>query len=475
MRGISLLVTLFLFVGSVFTAHSQSFSWREPNQHICYKIDFATKHLWESFTDGKWNDVGEIALDGIRMDDLYEVSDAINPVKVKGKSGTYLVLECSGQVYHFDRTTKKIRREDRTFFRGANCQAVQFSRNGEIFSFGGYGFWQSTNIITQYNFIAKEWTHVLANGEIPKEYNKSSMMYFPALDKLFVAGVRRINQTESADPVDVDYSLYQYDFNQKSFARKGEIYEPLFQKLNFEVKQNFTIALGRYWIIAPHNSVEGYNHDVLYIIDVEDNFHCYLWQNPARFQIKKFTYDRGELFKAYVKGQSLFLPQAIESSPYNPFQLVELPIKTLLAESISLGYLLEKPWWITLRDVGLVFVAVLLLFISARTIYFWRKRRKKAQLELLLGPNEKQFLDFLLINYRQGYVSGYQIVAFFGKHKSSPESQRQFRAKLIDGLNKSLGLLFPGEQVLDIQADDKDQRMLTYRLTDTIYQELNKL
>jgi len=96
-------------------------------------------------------------------------------------------------------------------------------------------------------------------------------------------------------------------------------------------------------------------------------------------------------------------------------------------------------------------------------------------LELLLGPNEKQFLDFLLINYRQGYVSGYQIVAFFGKHKSSPESQRQFRAKLIDGLNKSLGLLFPGEQVLDIQADDKDQRMLTYRLTDTIYQELNKL
>ena len=94
---------------------------------------------------------------------------------------------------------------------------------------------------------------------------------------------------------------------------------------------------------------------------------------------------------------------------------------------------------------------------------------------MLLGANERQFLDFLRLNYRQGYVSGHQIVAFFGRHKSSPESQRQFRAKLIDGLTKSLGLIYPGQQVLDIQADDKDQRMLTYRLTAKIFEELKKL
>ena len=81
----------------------------------------------------------------------------------------------------------------------------------------------------------------------------------------------------------------------------------------------------------------------------------------------------------------------------------------------------------------------------------------------------------MTLNYPKGYVSGHQIIAFFGKHKSSPESQRQFRAKLIDGFTKGLGVIFPGIEVLDIRADQQDQRMLTYRLTETIYHELKKL
>jgi hypothetical protein len=129
----------------------------------------------------------------------------------------------------------------------------------------------------------------------------------------------------------------------------------------------------------------------------------------------------------------------------------------------------------TMQDFALIGLGVLSLFFVLRFLISLKRRKKRSQLRLLLGPNEKQFLDFLRLNYRQGYVSGHQIVAFFGKHKSSPESQRQFRAKLIEGLNKSLGLIFPGEQVLDIQADDKDQRMLTYRLTDSMYQALKKL
>jgi hypothetical protein len=129
----------------------------------------------------------------------------------------------------------------------------------------------------------------------------------------------------------------------------------------------------------------------------------------------------------------------------------------------------------TMQDFSLIVLGVLVVFFVLRFLISLKRRKKRSQLRMLLGPNEKQFLDFLRLNYRQGHVSGHQIVAFFGKHKSSPESQRQFRAKLIDGLNKSLGLVFPGEQVLDIQADEKDQRMLTYRLTETIYQELKNL
>jgi hypothetical protein len=84
-------------------------------------------------------------------------------------------------------------------------------------------------------------------------------------------------------------------------------------------------------------------------------------------------------------------------------------------------------------------------------------------------------VDFLILNYEQGFVNGHQIIAFFGKHKSSPESQRQFRAKLIDNFTKMLGLIFVNQEILDIQLDEQDQRMFTYRLQPEIYRKLKRL
>ena len=81
----------------------------------------------------------------------------------------------------------------------------------------------------------------------------------------------------------------------------------------------------------------------------------------------------------------------------------------------------------------------------------------------------------MILNYEQGFVNGHQIIAFFGKHKSSPESQRQFRAKLIENFNKTLGLIFPDEEILDIQLDERDQRMFTYRLQPEIFNKIKSL
>lgn len=456
-------------------SHAQVFSWREPGVSTCYKIDFVANHLFESNVKGQWVDLGEVNLVDIKSADLYSNADAINPIKIKGRPGTLLVMECSGQVYHFNLASKTLKREDLTYYRGANCQAAQFARKDTLYSFGGYGFWQSTNIMTQFNWVSKDWTHILAKGYIPKAIHKRSAVYLPELDRFISIGSRRINQTESAELVDVDYSIYDYQFENKSFKRLGEVHEPILKELMADEISNFMLALGRYIIISPKHNIPGYNHDLLYIIDVQDGFKAYLWTNPARFQIRKFMEERGITYSVFALDNAIFLPQAQETFPYGSYHVVEVRIKTLLAESTPLGPIMEKPLLDTVRDFAVIFFGVLIGFFVLRFLILLKRRNKRKQLHLLLGPNEKQFLDFLRLNYRQGYVSGHQIVAFFGKHKSSPESQRQFRAKLIEGLNKSLGLLFPGEQVLDIQADDKDQRMLTYRLTDSIYQAIKKL
>jgi hypothetical protein len=117
------------------------------------------------------------------------------------------------------------------------------------------------------------------------------------------------------------------------------------------------------------------------------------------------------------------------------------------------------------------------LFIGLAIEIFRRVKRNKLKksIRFMLGANERLFLDFLILNYEQGFVNGHQIIAFFGKHKSSPESQRQFRAKLIDNFTKMLGLIFVNQEILDIQLDEQDQRMFTYRLQPEIYRKLKSL
>ena len=117
-----------------------------------------------------------------------------------------------------------------------------------------------------------------------------------------------------------------------------------------------------------------------------------------------------------------------------------------------------------------VLASMFLIFIFGNL----KKSRLRRKLKNILGENEQKFLDFLLLNYSQGYVNGHQLIAFFGRHKSAPESQRQFRSKLIDNFTKSLSLIFQDKNILDIQQDEKDQRMLKYRLNDKIYKIISK-
>lgn len=475
MRFSSILFILFLFFNGMLSTHAQVFSWREPSKLTCFKIDFFTNRLYQSNQQGQWLDIGNVNYKGVIKADLFSSDQGINAVTVQGKLETFLIMECSGQVYSFNQFSRTLKREDLTFFRGANCQSVQFSRKGIFYSFGGYGFWQSTNVITQFNSISKDWTHLLVNGSIPSAMNNQSATYLPDVDKLVVIGTHRVNQTESAEVLDIDYGIYNFQFEEKLFVKLGDVHEPVLKKIISGHRNNFMLSMGPYIIISPYEGVTGYNHDLLYIIDTKNSYKGYLWTNPARFQIRKFLADRGILYSVFTRGLSVFLPQVQETYPYGSFHLAEVSLKTLLAESKPMGNVMDKPLLDRAQDFILIFSGILIAIFVLRFLILLKRRNRRKQLRRLLGPNEKQFLDFLRLNYRQGYVTGHQIVAFFGKHKSSPESQRQFRAKLIDGLTKSLGLIFPGEEVLDIQADEKDLRMLTYRLTEKIYLEIIKL
>jgi hypothetical protein len=147
----------------------------------------------------------------------------------------------------------------------------------------------------------------------------------------------------------------------------------------------------------------------------------------------------------------------------------------VLRESSYIGTLDESPWYEKFSVALISIVSLLLLLLGIQFYRRYQQNKLKKSIRFMLGANERLFLDFLILNYEQGFVNGHQIIAFFGKHKSSPESQRQFRAKLIENFTKTLSLIFSDQEILDVQLDERDQRMFTYRLQPGIYQKLKSL
>jgi hypothetical protein len=177
----------------------------------------------------------------------------------------------------------------------------------------------------------------------------------------------------------------------------------------------------------------------------------------------------------HVKGDSILWASPIERKLNNEMAFSHLLISQVLRESSYIGTLDESPWYEKFSVALISIVSLLFVLLGIQFYRSYQRNKLKKSIRFMLGANERLFLDFLLLNYEQGFVNGHQIIAFFGKHKSSPESQRQFRAKLIENFTKTLGLLFVDEEILDVQLDERDQRMFTYRLQPGIYQKLKSL
>jgi hypothetical protein len=208
-----------------------------------------------------------------------------------------------------------------------------------------------------------------------------------------------------------------------------------------------------------------------------DNFKTYRWLNSNRIAVTANNENYSEQ-EIHFRGKDTLARSTNFSTKNlankNPIHYT-ISINDLLADSAYLGKIMDEPWYIEFSKAIILSMGVLSILFLIYVISNIRRKRIKRNLKNVLGENEQKFLDFLLLNYKQGYVNGHQLIAYFGRHKTSPESQRQFRSKLIDKFTKSLVLVFQESNILDIQQDEKDLRMLNYRLTSRIYEVISNL
>jgi hypothetical protein len=463
-----------LFLCFCSQATAQVLFWQEEQSRDFIRLDFAKNEVYRKNDLSSWVLDGHFTEEGVNRSDIFSHLFGATEVSSTKPGISYLMTNCTGQVYEWNRKKFHFKRIDKTFFRGANCLAFQFHRKGVLYSFGGYGFWRSSNILTEYDFQNGEWRSISATGNIPKSINMSPSAYFPKKDRFVTMANLELNDTENKADRQPDWNIYEFNFEKRQFTIAGEIkLEVLKNYLIQDLSKHF-INDGRYLFLVDR-TYKSFNFDAMYIIDVLDGYKVYQWKNPHRLFINDLSINSGIENALHVRADSLHWTHISSPNPNLNGIKQGVRIKDLLAESTYLGSAFDLPWYIRLLDLLLAGFGILVVGL---TYYFWnylRRRKLKKQLDYLLGENERQLLDFLMLNYKQGFVNGHQIISFFGKHKSSPESQRQFRSKLIENFSKALGLLFQEKKILDVQTDEKDQRMYMYRLNAKIYKKVSQL
>jgi len=467
----------FLFLLLARSISAQKAKWIHPTTGNFYQIDFETQTLLENNDGVHWKKIADLSFEEIISKDLIFGNRSYQEIPIPGSSLSYLLVNCTGQVYQLDRKNWVLKRVDQTFFRGANCQSVKFLRNGVLYSFGGYGFWQSTNVLTKYDPKNKEWLSIGAYGDMPPAINDGISVYVPSKDIFVTMANLQVNDSRLYKSSVFNWDIYEFRFNKQEFTKVGTVHlEELKKYLEKELNRNILFN-GRYIVLTDKSSAQVYRYDTMFIIDLLDGYKTYRWNNTRRLPIMTNNEDFTEQ-EMHFKGKDTlaWLSNFTSKNQVNKnLGQYSMSIKDVLADSEYLGKLTDEPWYIEFFKVVMlssgILVAIFLMYIFGNL----KRRRLKRNIKSVLGENEQKFLNFLLLNYNQGYVNGHQLIAFFGRHKSAPESQRQFRSKLIDNFTKSLSLVFQETKILDIHQDESDHRMLNYRLNSKMYKILSKL
>jgi hypothetical protein len=464
---------LFLFTQIAFSGLGQYIKWQEDNASSFLRLNITTHEISRYRPGHGWKILDTLQTIDVDFREINPTSEGVNEFQINKGNTFYLTIHCTGQVYELNKSTWTLKRLDQTFYRGANCKNSVFMRGDDLFSFGGYGFYRTTNILTKYDFIGREWLSIGVDGDIPGSIFDGLFGYSVKKDRFYALSTVTINDTEKRNAFNRDFGMYEYDFFNQKFTRIGEVKLQEVRDFLMTKAVKHYLFNGRYFII-PDKPNADYAYDTMLLIDVEDDFKVYQWTNPHRIYLNSHGGDEIELYM-HVKGDSILWSSPIERKISNEMAFTHVLISQVLRESSYLGTLYQSPWYEKFSILLISLVSLLFLLVGIQLYRRYQRNKLKKSIRFLLGANERLFLDFLILNYEQGFVNGHQIIAFFGKHKSTPESQRQFRAKLIENFTKTLGLIFADEDILDIQLDERDQRMFTYRLQPEIYKKLKNL
>ena len=428
------------------------------------------------------------------IDDLPSGFNAAGYGIVKTTSGLFILPQGTGRVYQYKRDKGNWQRVDSTFFTGYNFGSVQFSYKDQIYSFGGYGLWQTNGVLRAFNELAGEWNAVKTNLYIPWKMRHTGRANFYYVDSisgfLLIGGLGKsgFESLKSQEESKIGYDLYGLRINVGEWKKLGQFKDTAYEMIGF-------LPWG---ILSLHGDIIDLHANRYYrlnkpalsrlqaitykALQPSDNLVSFCYDSTLYLSRDGFRYDSLTITRADLTDLGIAVYQ-----PYNPgvFENLSSPVEygfyiLAIVAGFLLGVFFKKKRFIqagkaTEGITTSIQSNLLPLETSSisqavadktettppaeKTIAF----RSSKMLELL-EEKERVLLEFIYrYSAEERLTTIEEINKVIGAGSRSAEIQKRLRSDLIGSINQKMGLLTRDKKpVIDKQRSEFDKRSFEY-------------
>jgi len=394
--------------------------------------------------------------DSLEFIDLNNYQSELKPIKPKEleliivDEITYLIDKFGGNIFVFE--NDRLERIDNSYRHRSQIQSNIFSYNDTIFRHGGYGFWETRDLLTFFDFKTNEW-------EIKQNKNKGTKKYSHLItikdNKLITFG--GFLKDDSLNSLETkSNSVYSYDFQKNEWINLGV------SKYHFSKNDNI-IDIGDDKKVIIRKDIKD---TVFFIKPFENKIEFYKSNNFRRNIVSKNN------LKSFYKDSVFHLISNIHVKS-------KLEInKRFYDEFLSNKF--GEDGFVSQKNNYIIEILVILFLIVFILIYFKKPQTKKNRKILILNNKSVHYkkrkieisdYDLSIINLLKKN-NEFKIIDLMSIYKNSElnyNHQLRIMNKIINDLNNKIKTLMDLKKpFIIVTKSDLDKRIRVYKLNNQV-------
>ena len=387
---------------------------------------------------------------------------------LKSDDQIYIFLGQTGFIYKMSEPVDSMvnfTKIDKTYNLNYNIDCYNFAYKGNIYNYGGYGFWQKTGHLRRYNGVDKEWDIVPTNIEvIPGGYE----WYSKTEGKMYVP-FQKIEKRYLKDPIykngEYDFKSYVLDIGKAEWEHIG-IVSKEFKKLILQQDNYLCLKIdsGNLFLINDEAYYLNYISNKIYKSRQAD-INQFLLRNSQNTPI---FYHQGTIYIYNISDQS--------------FKTWQLDINDFVELDYAIWTIDYTNYYVAFGLIMVLILGIVFYIIVKRKI---KSRLQNAQLKMLKTDSIQQafagveliLIELLLEEYRKGNkVEIHQMNHVLGIKDKNIGLQKKVRSDAIDSINDKYQLITQGNILLMRSLRNIDEkRFFEYFITESEISNIQKI